>query len=259
MAQVGGVPMRFPVEPTAAGVLPWDGLAATRAPGSTGDPSRSLVLAGCDPAAALLVERVRRRTAFRVLPYVRASGPALDLLGAGLVHAAGLHLAPTSAGNADRVRERLGPGYRLLHVARWTEGLALAPGLGLDDVGKVVRARLRWVGREEGSGARQCLDAIFEGRPPVDGRNRVASDHRAVVEVVRAGWAQAGVCVRLAAEEARLDFLPVREEAYDLCFPARLAEDPGIRALAETVRSEAFRRDVAGLPGYDGRDTGALA
>ena len=60
----------------------------------------------------------------------------------------------------------------------------------------------------------------------------MVNGHAAVAEAVRAGWAEAGVCVRFSAAEAGLNFLPVRSEALDLCFPATLQHDPRIQALA---------------------------
>jgi molybdate-binding protein len=119
-----------------------------------------------------------------------------------------------------------------------------------------VRSGLCWIGREDASGARQCLDEMLEGKRIVP--RFVATDHRGVAEVVRSGCADAGVCLRLVSEEAGLDFLGVREEAYDLCFPARWENDPRIRALLEVVRSPAYRKALGELPGYDSAETGEL-
>jgi PBP superfamily domain len=63
----------------------------------------------------------------------RSSQAALELLAKGLVHAAGVHLARADEpdGNLPAVRDffRPGPDHRLLRVADWDEGIALAPGL----------------------------------------------------------------------------------------------------------------------------------
>ena len=117
--------------------------------------------------------------------------------------------------------------YRLLQVADWDEGIAFGRRLAAAiDQGR-VSARLRWVGREPGSGAAQCLDEVLgrsiaarlEARP-------WAQDHRGVAEAIRGRWADAGICLRLASEEAGLSFLCVRQEAYEICFPDALADDP---------------------------------
>ena len=151
------------------------------------------------------------------------------------------------------VRHEIGTGYALVRAACWEEGIAAATGLRLASVSKAVGSHLRWVGREHGSGARQCLDELFGDRcPPC----RLASSHRGVAEAVRCGWADAGVCLRLVSEEAGLDFLHVREEFYDLCFPERWAGDQRIQALLRVVRSASYRRALDDLPGYSSAETG---
>jgi molybdate-binding protein len=79
-----------------------------------------------------------------------------------------------------------------------------------------------------------------------------------VAEAVRAGWAEAGVCVRFSAAEAGLNFLPVRSETLDLCFPAAIQHDPRIQALVRLLRDRACRRLISELPGYDARETGEI-
>jgi len=206
-------------------------------------------MATCDPAVGLLASRLARQAEVRLIAFGRSSRAALALLGKGLIHVAGVHLSAEghADGNATAVREMLGPGFCLLRVGRWEEGIVSAPGSKRISVRKAVQSKHRWVGREVGSGARQCLDEIRHGQPPP---NRLAADHRGVAEAVRSGWADLGVCLRLAGEEAGLDFLPVREESYDLCFPESSKDDPRIRALIEVVRSASFRRSIADLPGY---------
>jgi molybdate-binding protein len=97
------------------------------------------------------------------------------------------------------------------------------------------------------------LDELLHGRQPP---RRVALDHRGVAEAIRCGWADAGVCVRLVSEEAGLDFIRVRDEAYDLCLPANFKRDRRLAALVEAVRLTKYRRLLGELPGYDSKDTG---
>ena len=128
----------------------------------------------------------------------------------------------------------------MLRLADWEEGIALAPALGLSTVRAAVAARLRWVGREPGSGARQCLDELLGKAARATDTARpmlCARDHRGVADAIRASWADAGVCLRLTSEEANLSFLSVRREAYDICFPDALAGDPRLRALLQVARS----------------------
>jgi molybdate-binding protein len=205
----------------------------------------------------LLAEALARTAGVRLVPLLRSSRTALELLRQGLVHVAGIHLTRVGhpSGNIGIVSRELGAGYILLRAARWDEGVAFAAGLGLTSLRAVSRSHLRWIGREPGSAARECLDELLGNRRPP---RRIASDHRAVAEAVRHGWADAGVCLRLVSEEAGLEFLRVRQEVYDLCFAQRSAADPRIRALVEVIRSRAYRKAIGELPGYQSEDTGEI-
>ena len=179
----------------------------------------------------------------------------MSLMKDGKIHAAGVHLSPShrASGNRSIVREQCGTGFRLLRIGVWQEGIAFAPHLGLRTAREAVRRHLKWVGREPGSGSRQCLDELLAGRKPPP---CMAPDHRGVALAIRAGWAEAGVCLRLASDEAGLGFLPVQREAYDLCFSEQFAIDRRLRALIEVVRSSRYRRLLDALPGYDARTAG---
>jgi molybdate-binding protein/transcriptional regulator with XRE-family HTH domain len=258
-AEVGGRVRYFPTEATPLGVVPHDGVLRNGSveEGAPSDPGQTLVMACCDPAVGLLASELARTAGVRLVVLSRPSRSALALLGQGLVHVAGLHLgrADGPGENAAVVKAELGTGYRLLRLARWEEGITFAPALRLPTVREAVQSSLRWVGREAGSGARQCLDELLSGRRPP---RRLASDHRSVAEAVRHGWADVGVCLRLVSEEAGLDFLGVRDEAYDLCFPEAWEGDRRIQALVAVLRSTAYRRALGELPGYNSAETGEL-
>jgi molybdate-binding protein/DNA-binding XRE family transcriptional regulator len=240
-------------EPTALGEVPHDAVMAPGALERRADAGPTLVLAGCDPAAGLLASALGRR-GVRLIALQRGSRPALEALAAGVADVAGVHLA---GGNDGAVREALGSGARLVHLARWREGVAVArarpPG-----VSALVRGRATWVAREPGSGARLVLERLFreEGREPRF--RRVVRDHRAVAQLVRDGWGEAGVCVELVAAETGLAFIPAGSEPYELCFREELEDDPRIAALLATLRDPSFRALVADLPGYDPREMGEL-
>ena len=265
-AEVGGRTYLYPVEVSTLGLVPHDGTAheGSREDRERSDPARTLVVACCDPAAGLIAAELARQEEMRLLVLPRSSVAALELLERGLVHAAGIHLARADdpEGNAPAIREKLGAdrAWNLLHVAGWDEGIVLDPGLGLGSIREVVGARLRWVLREPGSGAQQCLDELLGpagSRRSSRGSPR-AFDHRGVAGAIRGHGADAGICLRLAGDEAGLRFLSVRREAYDLCLPEPFLADPRGRALLRVVRSEAYRRLLLDLPGYDVGRTGEL-
>ena len=254
-ALVGSRQLIFPVEASPLGTLPHDGVwrDGRCVDHPFADPVRTLVIACCDPAAALLAAEYARQTPFRMLVLPRASHAALELLAAGLVHAAGLHLGAEGEGNRQAATAALGSDFRLLRITDWQAGVVLDPSLGLASVSGALGADLRWIGREAGSGARQVLDELSAGRlTPA----HLARDHRGVAQAIKSGYAQAGIALRLVSEEEGLRFLGVHEEAFDLCLAAGSLDDPRLRALVEVIRSPAYRRLLGELPGYDSRATG---
>ncbi len=221
-----------------------------------GDAHRTLVLACCDPAVGLLVERLAR-LGVRLVVLHRSSGEALQMLAGGAVHVAGLHLAGQDdpLGNRHLAGGRLGNGYRLLRAASWDEGVACQPSLEAQGLAPLVRASGRWIGRRPGAGARSCQDFLLGSRPVP---KRTACDHSGVVQAIRQGWVEAGVCPRYAATASGLGFLAVRREPFDLCYAATLEEDPRLRALREAVRCRNHQRRLAVLPGYHLQDAGEV-
>jgi molybdate-binding protein/transcriptional regulator with XRE-family HTH domain len=249
--EVRGRRVLVPAEPTAAGILAHDRIAdaeRTVAGESAAAAARTLLLAGCDPATSLLLEAVSRQRGIRAIALVRTSEEALELLRLGVIHAAGLHYAADGdpEANRRRAREVLGPGFALLRLFSWESGVAVGrPGRWSSRT--LFRARLRWIGRRPGSGARLLQDEVL-GPKPVP--RCVAATHRQVAEALRSGLAEAGVCTRLVADEAGLHFVPLRRERYDLILRAEELDDPRILALLAAVRSQDYESAVSALPGY---------
>ena len=258
-AEIGRRRRLYPVEAVALNPLPHDGIwrDGVLREGAPAGPETTLIMATCDPAAGLLAAEYARASGFRLLVFPRGGRVALELLKQRLVHVAGLHYSTpeTPDRNAETVRASLGGEGRLLRLAQWESGIALATDNHSRSTEAVARRPLHWAAREPGSAARECLDGL-PGQRPFAGRE--VDGHAAVAEAVRAGWAEAGVCVRFSAAEAGLNFLPVRTETMDLGFHAAHQHDPRLLALVRLLRTRAYRQRISELPGYDGRETGEM-
>lgn len=261
-AETDGRRLLYPVEALSGSAAAHDGVwrGGVLHGNARTDARMTLTLAGCDPAAGLLASEYRAASGFRLLSFMRGGAAALELLKQGAVHVAALHRATEEhpLRNAETVREKLGSGYKLLRCADWEEGLALPAENRARSVQACVKEVRRWALREPGSAARECLDELLLTKPAAwRGPGHIRS-HAGVAEAIRGGWAEAGVCVQLAAEEAGLRFLPVRTEFLDFCFAASLERDARLQALIRLLRSQAYRRLVDELPGYSARETGEM-
>jgi molybdate-binding protein/DNA-binding XRE family transcriptional regulator len=253
---VDGRVLAYPVENTAAGSIPHDEISSPQ----NARPDRTLIMAGCDPMVGLIVHDMAARHGIRVVPLLRSSGEALDLLRRGLVHIAGLHLTDAAGRPANHlsVKATLGSGYRLLHQMQWETGVAVVGSRKERTADALLRANVRWVNREEGSAARRAFDALLASRRRPSGYSRIVRDHRAVAATISSGWAEAGICVKPAAAEARLRFIPLLQEAYELCVSDALLDDSRVSALVATLQGAGYRRLLADMPGCVSRDTGSI-
>ncbi len=234
-------------------------------PFGDGDPRHNILVAGCAPLLGILARRAERRFRDTRVCWLPAnSRRALDLLRAGLVHVAGVHLFDTHAGHDNlrvigrRFRDRR---MRVVNLTRWQEGLVVAPGnpLGLCGGEDLARPDLRVATREAGSGARQLSDRLLRlsGAEPAEPAPELsASSHAAVAQLVGRGAADVGVAIEGAALSAGLDFVPLSDERFDLVMPAELAEQPPVSRLLDMLTDAPFRREAAQLPGYDASDSG---
>ena len=254
MAQVHDQLRLFPAESSELGYVPhdgvWDGKELQLHQEPSAVAARTLVLATCDPAVGLLAAELARTENIRLIVLRRSSREALQMLEAGLVHGAGVHLVGDAANNA-------GPAQAsVVRIAEWESGVVLRSPPPSGGLARALREVRRWVWREPGSGARQCQDLVLQGSK-VEPRHTVDS-HSAVVEAVRSSWADAGVALRLSGTQAGLAFFSVRTEPYDIHLAADFSDDFRFTAFLRVVRSKRFRALLSELPGYSTAHTGEV-
>ena len=174
-------------------------------------------------------------------------------------HAAPMHLlAPDGTYNTHYLERYLpGADLVLICVAERQQGIISREGIGLDDLpGRT------FINRQRGSGTRILLDHCLTRRgispASIPGYEREATTHLAVALAVQTGEADAGMGVYSAAKALNLSFVPVATERYELVMYRSMLDDPRIEALVSTVSSEAFKRVLTDLGGYETDDTGVL-
>jgi putative molybdopterin biosynthesis protein len=186
---------------------------------------------------------------------------AIDALNQGRCAIAGFH-APPHPGPGSLTQRTyqplLRPGlHKLIGFAHRTQGLLVAPGnpLRLASVADLCEKRARFVNRPLGTGTRLLFDELLAqaGRSPgdIEGYGNTESSHAAVAQAVVSGAADAGLGIEAAARSRGLDFVPLlKEDYYLVCLKAAL-EEPAVQALLQVLRSDAWREQLAALPGYE--------
>ena len=219
----------------------------------------------------LLLEWALRESGSGLATLPEGSEAGLRRLARGDVMAAAIHLHriegddDSANANADAVANA--PGLHdvvLIAFARREQGLLVAPGnpLKLSDIASAAAARARMALRPNGAGAQLLLLALlaraglaFEAlntlKPPCPTGPDVA-------QAVRVGRADCGIATRAVALTAGLDFIPLIWEHFDLALRQRDYFLPGPQALADFIRTAAFRERAAELKGYDVAATGSV-
>ncbi len=230
---------------------------------------QNIMIAGCDPALFLAGEHVRKINALSgVTNWTMGSVNALSALQRGEVHMAGLHLVDMKSGQSNipylkryaKSRDLIG-----VHFASWVQGLLIQSGnpKGIRTVQDLLKPGVRLINREDGAGARFFLDALLDkaemSAEDIKGYSHEVSSHLEVARYIRDGMADVGVGVETAAHHFGLDFIPLREERYDLIMRSDfLSTHPMASKFLDAVVSQPFRREIEALGGYNLNDVGQM-
>ncbi|MBO6755925.1 MAG: helix-turn-helix transcriptional regulator [Roseibium sp.] len=143
----------------------------------------------------------------------------------------------------------------LIEWARRQRGLIVAPGnpKRIESLSDLAGKRL--VQRQEGAGShlflRSLLAASMAGLEAVIESGPLVRDERDAAQAVFSGEADAAFGLESAARQARLNFIPLRQERFDLLICRKDYFEPPIQALLGFTRSKAFVDKAAQLGGYD--------
>src|SRR5262249_53149267 len=247
----------------AAGIIDHAGprRAAVSTYWSQAEIDSTLLIAGCDPAVAMLADWLaRRRSPVTAVALRCSSSKALSMLAKGGVHVAGVHLRDPKSGEYNLTSVRNAIGRRpliMINFARWELGLAVTARnpMNIRGFADLVRPRIKIVNRETGSGARLALDEAWtelglRGQQ-MAGYTRELPGHLEIAQAIASGQADAGVTIRVAAEAYGLAFIPVREERYDLVMLEDGSSMGPVKAMLEALNSRRFAREINQLCAYD--------
>jgi molybdate transport repressor ModE-like protein len=152
----------------------------------------------------------------------------------------------------------------LVRVAGREQGLMMARGnpLGLQGLADLARPEVRFVNRQAGSGTRMLLEMMLaaDGPPPemINGFNSAEFTHSAVAAYIASGMADAGVGMRAAAAQFKLDFRPLVRETYYFAVRRDALEGTAMCQLLDLMRQPSYHQQVAAVPGYDASGTGQI-
>ena len=219
-----------------------------------------MVIGSHDIALDWLGEALNRKWGIRLACTNVGSMGGIVALKRRETHFAGMHLLDPDTGeyNVNYVKKFLaGDKPVLVNVVLREQGLLVKKGnpLGIQGIEDLTRPGIRYINRQRGSGTRVLLDHLL-GRGGIDkdriyGYDREEFSHLAVAAAVKSDAADVGLGIYAAARALHLEFIPVAQERYDLCFLEDLVTEELLGKVLEVLTSKEFRDEVLGFGGYD--------
>lgn len=182
-------------------------------------------------------------------------------------HACCTHLLDLETGEYNLPylnRHLASQSYTVVNLCYRRQGLLVQKGnpLGIKGLEDVVKKGLRFINRNEGSGTRHLLEYLLNekgltGKEMV-GFTEAVDTHLEVALKVLFNEADAGLGIEYVAHLLPLDFIPLREERFDLVIPKELWPTQIMQGFLSYVDPAAIQRLAPTLPGYDLKDTGKV-
>lgn len=244
-----------------------------KTPGMSARPSRpgrrrGLTLMGShDLALDLLLTHLRASRNPNITSIQVGSLGGLIALSRGEADVAGCHLLDEETGtyNLPFVKRVLaGIPTVVVVLAGRSQGLLVPRGnpKGIRSIEDILKEDVTIINRQRGSGTRVLLDFLLRQQgartDELKGYEVEVETHIAVGAAVAAGQADVGMGIFAASRAMDLDFVPVRDERYDLVVPEDLWESSKLKYLRSVLGSRDFKDSVSEIGGYDTSETGTV-
>ncbi|WP_426454702.1 substrate-binding domain-containing protein [Paenibacillus sp. S-38] len=238
-------------------------------PSTTTSTNRSIVITGHDIGLDILAKHMEKGIpGIRPLRSFVGSLDSLISMYKGESDIVSTHLLDGDTGeyNLPYIRKLLvGSSYVVVNLLSRNAGLYVKQGnpFGLKQWSDLGRPGLRFVNREKGSGARVLLDEQLRlhGIKPAQlhGYDNEQTNHLGVATKVASGEADVGVGIeKTASIVGQIDFIPLIRERYDLVMLKTPANQTWLPALRQILQSDAFKKELQAISGYDLSRTGEI-
>ncbi len=154
--------------------------------------------------------------------------------------------------------------YLVVNLCRRTQGLIVKKGnpLGIKGMDDIIGGKVRFVNRNKGSGTRFLFDYLLSEKGLDDSsgiiQTGIVDSHMEVASKVFFGEADTGLAIEYVANPMGLDFIPIRDERFDLVVLKELWPTRAIKRFIEYLDHDLVKKVSRNLPGYNLRDTGTI-
>ncbi len=231
------------------------------------ESNSSIILCGQDMLLDVLANKINTNT-FRpnILRSYLGSYNGLYAMYQGQVHIATAHLwdAETDSYNITYTSKLL-PGIkvRIYHLVKRMQGFYVQKGnpKNITGFGDLSRTDIRYANREKGSGTRILLDNMLNKlsipASLLPGYEIEMNTHHGVASAIAKHEADFGLGTSKASKDFdTLEFLPLKEESYDLIIREEDMEHPVVKLIISTIQSKEFRKEIDLLGSFNTDDMG---
>lgn len=161
--------------------------------------------------------------------------------------------------------ERMLPGedIAVFHLLKRWQGFFVKEGnpKNLQTFADLTREDVRLINREKGSGIRIFIDGMCKKMKidpyTINGYEDVAASHMIAATNVLRGAADVAIGIeKVAAQMEGIQFIPLKQESYDIVFRTHDLKRPEYQKLLDIIRSEEFKKEAETMSGYDISDMG---
>ncbi len=180
---------------------------------------------------------------------VRYAGSAdcARALARGEADLAGFHSSGQRAGPAEAPLQSILEGAQFWSVPLMEreQGIMVAPGnpRAIHALTDIAKPGVRFINRQRGSGTRLLLDHLLQtsgmSGEAIAGYDQEEFTHQAVAAMVAARAADAGLGLRAAAAQFKLDFVPLGKEIYHLAGRLEHQHDAAVTRLCAEIKKQA--------------------
>ena len=154
--------------------------------------------------------------------------------------------------------------YVVVNLWHREQGLVVKKGnpLAVKGLGDVIGKRARFVNRNEGSGTRTLLEYFLREKnfneKDIVGFADEVNTHIEVALRIFFDEADVGLGIEYVANLLPLDFIPLREERFDLVVPKELWSTSVMKGFISYIEPAKISKLTGTLPGYNLKDTGKI-
>lgn len=233
----------------------------------TDSHDKILIAIGSNDMAWELLSRELIKTPYHLITTYANVGSIEGLLALSqlLAHIAGIHLFDplTKEYNISYLSRYLsGFSVTVINLFYRTQGIILGKGnpKKITSLLDFSRGDVVIINRQDGSGTRILFDTLLRdsgiAAASINGYDNSVTTHMELAAAIGKGHADAGIGIQAAAQALGLDFIPLKDERYDIVLLNDYLSLRSVQTLLEIIRSDRFKTLLHGREGYNLKDTG---